>query len=84
MEGRDDTDRGRVDGTAASSQREECTADSARHARLILLLAEALRWAEVRGQLHCSDSYIDRGNKRFAAGRLAGLFARHVGREHSR
>src|SRR6187551_685852 len=56
-------------------------ADSARHARLILLLSEGLTWAEIRTKLDCSDSYIDRWSKRFAADRLAGLFARHVGRE---
>lgn len=56
-------------------------ADSARHARLILLLAEGLTWAEIRTKLDCSDSYIDRWSKRFAADRLAGLFARHAGRE---
>ena len=56
-------------------------ADSARHARLILLLAEGLTWAEIRAKLDCSDSYIDRWSKRFAADRLAGLFARHAGRE---
>ena len=55
-------------------------ADSARHARLILLLAEGLTWAEIRAKLDCSDSYIDRWNKRFAADRLAGLFARYAGR----
>jgi transposase len=56
-------------------------AESARHARLILLLAEGLTWAEIRAKLDCSDSYIDRWSKRFAADRLAGLFARYVGRE---
>src|SRR5262245_15104395 len=56
-------------------------ADSARHARLILLLADGLTWAEIRAKLDCSDSYIDRRSKRFAADRLAGLFARHAGRE---
>ena len=56
-------------------------ADSARHARLILLLAEGLTWAEIRAKLDCSDSYIDRWSKRFAADRLGGLFARHAGRE---
>ena len=56
-------------------------ADSARHARLILLLADGLTWAEIRDKLDCSDSYIDRWSKRFAADRLAGLFARHAGRE---
>jgi transposase len=56
-------------------------ADSARHARQILLLAEGLTWAEIRAKLDCSDSFIDRWSKRFAAERLAGLFARHAGRE---
>lgn len=56
-------------------------ADSARRARLILLLADGLTWAEIRAKLDCSDSYIDRWSKRFAADRLAGLFARHAGRE---
>jgi transposase len=56
-------------------------ADSARHARLVLLLAENLTWAEIREKLDCSDSYISRWSKRFAADRLAGLFARHSGRE---
>ena len=56
-------------------------ADSARHARLILLLSQGLTWAEIRAKLDCSDSYIDRWSKRFANDRLAGLFARHAGRE---
>ena len=56
-------------------------AESARHARLILLLADGLTWAEIRTRLDCSDSYIDRWSKRFAADRLAGLFTRHAGRE---
>ena len=55
--------------------------ESARHARLILLLADGLTWAEIRAKLDCSDSYIDRWSKRFAADRLAGLFARYAGRE---
>src|SRR5216683_4273255 len=56
-------------------------ADSARHARLILLLADGRTWAEIRAKLDCSDSYIDRWSKRFATDRLAGLFARYAGRE---
>lgn len=56
-------------------------ADSARHARLILLLAEGLTWAEIRAKLDCGDSYINRWSKRFATDRLAGLFSRHAGRE---
>ena len=56
-------------------------ADAARRARLILLLADGLTWSEVRGKLDCSDSFIDRWSKRFASERVAGLFARHAGRE---
>jgi transposase len=56
-------------------------AESARHARLILLLADGRTWAEIRAKLDCSDSYIDRWSKRFTADRLAGLVARHAGRE---
>ena len=33
-------------------------ADSARRARLILLLAEGLTWAAIRTKLDCNDSYI--------------------------
>jgi transposase len=56
-------------------------ADSARHARLILLLADGLTWAQVRAKLDCNDSYIARWSQRFATERLAGLFARYAGRE---
>src|SRR5258706_6792642 len=56
-------------------------ADSARRARLILLLAEGRTWAEIRAKIDCSDSYIDRWSKRFIADRPAGLFARHAGRQ---
>ena len=56
-------------------------ADAARHARLILLLAEGCTWAQIRAKLDCSDSYISRWSKRFENERLAGLFARHAGRE---
>lgn len=56
-------------------------ADAARHARLILLLADGNTWAEIRAKLDCNDSFISRWSKRFAADRLAGLFARHCGRE---
>jgi len=71
----------RAGGTSTPSQREERSSRSARHARLILLLAEGLTWAEVRAKLDCSDSYISRWSTRFQANRLAGLFARYAGRE---
>lgn len=56
-------------------------ADSARRARLILSLADGLTWAQIRAKLDCNDSFIARWSQRFAAERLAGLFARHAGRE---
>lgn len=56
-------------------------ADSARHARLILLLADGFTWGQIRAKLDCSDSYISRWSRRFQADRLAGLFARYAGRE---
>jgi transposase len=56
-------------------------ADSARRARLMLLLAEGCTWAEIRAKLDCGDSYISRWSKRFEAESLAGLFARHAGRQ---
>jgi transposase len=56
-------------------------ADSAQRARLILLLADGLTWAEIRAKLGCGDSYISRWSKRFKAERLAGLLSRHAGRE---
>lgn len=55
-------------------------ADSARHARLILLLADGLTWAKIRAKLDCNDSSISRWSQRFAVDRLAGLFARYTGR----
>jgi transposase len=54
-------------------------ADDARRARCILLLAAGRNWADIRGQLHCGDSYINRWSRRFAAQRLAGLYSRHRG-----
>jgi hypothetical protein len=33
-------------------------AGAARHARLILHIADGLTWAEIRAQLDCSDSYF--------------------------
>ena len=56
-------------------------ADSARHARLILLLSDGLTWAEIRAKLDCGDSDINRWSKRFDKDRLAGLFSRHAGRQ---
>lgn len=54
-------------------------ADESRRARCLLLVAAGARWADVRRQLGCSDSYIARWTRRFAADRLAGLYSRHCG-----
>ena len=54
-------------------------ADEARRARCILLVAAGATWAEIRSQLGCPDSYINRWTKRFADERLAGLYSRHRG-----
>lgn len=54
-------------------------AEDARRARCILLLAEGASWAQIRGRLHCGDTYIARWSQRFATERLAGLYSRHRG-----
>jgi transposase len=61
------------------ANRQSGRADEARRARLILLLDAGQTWASIRGKLDCTDSFIDRWSKRFAAERLAGLFSRHAG-----
>jgi transposase len=58
-------------------------ADSARRARLILLLEGGDTWSEIREKLSCNDDFIDRWSKRFTEERLAGLFSRHGGQEPS-
>jgi transposase len=58
-------------------------ADSARRARLILLLEGGDTWSEIREKLSCNDDFIDRWSKRFTEERLAGLFSRHAGQEPS-
>src|SRR6267142_3429646 len=54
-------------------------ADEARRARLFLLLDSGHTWAGIRDQLDGTDSFSDRGSKRFLAERLAGFFSRHAG-----
>jgi len=56
-------------------------AGDSRRARLILMLADGESWAGIQEELGCSSAYIDRWNKRFRQQRLAGLFARHRGRQ---
>jgi hypothetical protein len=77
--GRDETDQERTGGAAKAANARKRRADSARRARLILLLAEGFTWAEIRAKLDCSDSYIDRWSKRFAADRLSGCLLAMLG-----
>lgn len=56
-------------------------ADDVRRARLILMLAAEHSWSAISEALDCSPDYIARWKKRFEAERLAGLYARHPGRE---
>src|SRR5713226_4654849 len=56
-------------------------AGDVQRARLILMLADGESWACIEEQLGCSSAYVDRWQKRFQQQRLAGLFARHRGRQ---
>ncbi len=54
-------------------------AETARRARVILLLAEGATWATVCHTLGCSRGFVATWSQRFAAERLAGLYSRHHG-----
>lgn len=54
-------------------------AETARRARVILLLAEGATWATVCHALGCSRGVVATWSQRFAAERLAGLYSRHHG-----
>jgi len=56
-------------------------AGDAQRARLILMLADGESWAAIQETLGCSSAYIARWKGRFEQDRLAGLFARHRGRQ---
>ena len=56
-------------------------AEDVRRARLILMLAAGQSWSEIANALDCSPDYIARWKRRFEAERLAGLYARHPGRQ---
>ena len=55
-------------------------AGQVRRARLILLLDEDASREEIMRELHCDSRFITTWRTRFAAERLAGLYARHPGR----
>lgn len=56
-------------------------AGDVQRAKLILLLADGESWARIQELLGCSSAYVARWHQRFQRQRLAGLFARHRGRE---
>lgn len=63
------------------AQADHGSSAAARRARLMLLLADGYSWTQIRQRMGCSDSFIARWSKRFASERLAGLYARHTGRD---
>lgn len=48
-------------------------------ARLVLLLADATPWRDIKARLGCSGPFIARWKARFLAERLEGLYPRHQG-----
>lgn len=54
-------------------------AETARRARVILLLAEGATWDAVCQAVGCSRGFVANWSQRFAAERLAGLYSRHRG-----
>src|SRR5688500_5140361 len=54
-------------------------AETARRARVILLLAEGATWETVCHALGCSRGFVANWSQRFAVERLAGLYSRHRG-----
>ena len=54
-------------------------AEDARRARLILLLSEGHTWDEACERVPCSRGFVASWTKRFAEGRLSGLYSRHLG-----
>jgi transposase len=61
----------------ARSQR--VRADDARRARMMLMLADGLPYTAIEAALRCSSATVALWKRRFAAGGLAGLGARHQG-----
>ena len=55
-------------------------ADEARVARVLLLLAEGVTYAEIAHRVDCSQPFISKWKQRFLDERLAGLYVRHQGR----
>lgn len=55
-------------------------ADDARVARVLLLLADGVTYANSAARVDCSEPFISKWKKRFLEDRLAGLYSRHEGR----
>jgi transposase len=72
------TRRERMDLTSRAKSRTG-RAETARRARVILLLAEGVTWDAVCLALGCSRGFVATWSRRFAAERLAGLYSRHRG-----
>ncbi len=67
----------------ARTRNRSLRADDARRARLILLLASGESYSTIAEKLGCNRSYISTWKSRFEQEGLAGLYARHQGRERS-
>ncbi|MCC6967016.1 MAG: helix-turn-helix domain-containing protein, partial [Nitrospira sp.] len=69
------------DGTPQTSEEPDRTgrAETARRARVILLLAGGATWNAVCHAVGCSRGFVATWRRRFAAERLAGLYRRHRG-----
>jgi len=59
-------------------------AETARRARVILLLAEGATWDVVCHTLACSRGFVATWSQRFTAERVAGLYSRHRGQTPQR
>lgn len=58
-------------------------ADDVRRARLILMLDAGVSYTTICEKLGCNRNYISRWKRRFESEGLAGLYARHPGRERN-
>jgi transposase len=52
-----------------------------KRARLIIMLDDGLSWSMIAERLPCTPDFINRWKRRFEQERVAGLYARHQGRQ---
>jgi transposase len=76
-----DTERAQL--LAATRSRTVRSAD-ARRAKLILMLEDGESRDKIMHRLECDSRFISRWSSRFLGERLAGMYARHLGREPKR